>query len=45
MEDGEPYTEYRYKPADKGDTIPATGNPAISSTLTMPISPYRLNDP
>jgi hypothetical protein len=44
MEDGEPYTEYRYKPADKGDTIPATGNPAISSTLTMPISPYRLND-
>lgn len=44
LEDGEPYAEYRYKPASDSDVIPTTGNPAISSDITMPISMYRLND-
>ena len=42
--DNEPYASYRYLPASKGDTIPSTGNPAISSDITMPISLYRFND-
>lgn len=43
-DDDEPYTEYRLTPASKGDVIPSTGNPAISSSITMPISLYRNND-
>lgn len=45
-EDGEPYTKYRYIPTDDKDIIPEQYNPqpAISSTVTMPISLYRLND-
>lgn len=54
-EDGEPYADYRYKPADSGDIISPDGdtsvegytgelNPAISSSVTMPISLYRMND-
>ena len=54
-EDGEPYADYRYKPADKGDIISPDGdtsasgyqgdlNPAISNSVTMPISLYRMND-
>lgn len=42
-EDNEPYAEYRYAPTGDSDIIPSTGNPAISSSLTMPMSPYRLN--
>ena len=42
--DDEPYASYKYLPASKGDTIPSTGNPAISSSITMPISLYRFND-
>ena len=41
---GEPYASYKYLPASKGDTIPSTGYPAISSSITMPISLYRFND-
>lgn len=43
-EDNEPYTEYRYKPTDARDVIPADGTPAISNSVEMPISLYRLND-
>lgn len=42
--DGEPYALYRYMPASKGDTIPSTGYPAISASVSMPISLYRVND-
>lgn len=42
--DNEPYASYKYLPASKGDTIPSTGYPAISSDITMPISLYRFND-
>lgn len=42
--DGEPYASYRYMPASKGDVIPSTGYPAVSASVTMPISLYRLND-
>ena len=46
LEDGEPYAEYRYKPATDSDIIPEQYNPqpAISSSITMPISLYRNND-
>lgn len=43
-ENGLPYAQYRYMPASDADVIPSTGRPAISSSLTMPISLYRLND-
>lgn len=41
---GEPYASYKYLPASKGDTIPSSGYPAISSTVNMPISLYRANE-
>lgn len=44
MEDSLPYAKYRYPITQDKDTIPATGNPAISSSVEMPISLYRLND-
>ena len=55
LEDEEPFAKYRYKPADSGDIISPDGdtsvegytgelNPAISSSVTMPISLYRMND-
>lgn len=43
-EQGVPYEKYIYKPASDSDVIPSTGNPAITSSITMPISLYRLND-
>lgn len=44
-EDSEPFSEYRYKPVEKKDIIPNSSNPPIvSSTITMPISLYRLTD-
>lgn len=53
-EDNLPYSEYRYKPAGDSDIIGPDGdtgtlqsgdvNPAVSSSITMPISLYRLND-
>ena len=44
-EQGVPYEEYLYKPASDSDFIPNTGNPpVVSSSITMPISMYRLND-
>ena len=53
-EDNLPYTEYRFKPTGDSDVIGPDGdvnsihsgnvNPAISSSITMPISMYRLND-
>ena len=46
LEDSEPYSEYRYKPAGDSDIIPEVYNPqpAISKSITMPISLYRNND-
>jgi hypothetical protein len=44
----EPYASYREKPANANDVIDPTGsldgNPAISSSVTMPVSMYRNND-
>ena len=44
----EPYASYREKPASASDVIDPTGsldgNPAISSSMTMPVSMYRKND-
>ena len=46
--DSEPYASYREKPASASDLIDPTGsldgNPAISSSVTMPVSMYRKND-
>lgn len=46
--DNEPYASYREKPASAKDVIDPTGsldgNPAISSSVTMPVSMYRQND-
>lgn len=46
--DSEPYASYREKPASASDVIDPSGsldgNPAISSTVTMPVSMYRKND-
>lgn len=42
--DGEPYASYKYMPASKGDIIPANGYPAVTASVTMPISLYRYND-
>lgn len=46
--DSEPYASYREKPASASDVIDSTGsldgNPAISSSVTMPVSMYRKND-
>lgn len=54
FEDGKPYAEYRYMPVTDSDVVGPDGfvadlqtgtmNPAISSSITMPISLYRLND-
>lgn len=47
VENNEPYAHYKFKPAEDSDTIPArdeTNVPVISSSLTMPISRYRMND-
>ena len=43
VEHDEPYAEYRFKPANKSDVIPADTYPEVSSSVTMPISLYRLN--
>ena len=44
----EPYASYREKPANASDVIDPTGsldgNPAISSSVSMPVSMYRNND-
>lgn len=44
----EPYASYREKPANANDVIDPSGsldgNPAISSSVTMPVSMYRKND-
>ena len=44
----EPYASYREKPANANDVIDPTGsldsNPAISNSVTMPVSMYRNND-
>ena len=44
----EPYASYREKPANANDVIDSTGsldgNPAISSSVTLPVSMYRNND-
>lgn len=46
--DSEPYASYREKPASASDVIDPTGSldgtPAISSSVTMPVSMYRKND-
>lgn len=46
--DSEPYASYREKPASASDVIDPSGsldgNPAISSSVTMPVSMYRKND-
>ena len=39
-----PYADIRFMPASKSDTIPSTGTPAISSSVNMPFSLYRMND-
>ena len=43
IENNEPYAEYKFKPANKSDVIPADTYPEVSSNVTMPISLYRLN--
>ena len=44
----EPYASYREKPVSANDVIDPTGsldgNPAISNSVTMPVSMYRNND-
>ena len=46
--DSEPYASYREKPASASDVIDPNGslegNPAISNSVTMPVSMYRKND-
>ena len=46
--DSEPYASYREKPASSSDVIDSTGSleghPAISNSVTMPVSMYRKND-
>jgi hypothetical protein len=51
LEDGEPYSEYIYPQAGNSDIISIDGDvtlqgttPAITSSVTMPISLYRYND-
>ena len=45
MEDNLPYAEIRFAPASETDPLPSTvTHPAISASVTMPISLYRLND-
>lgn len=39
-----PYIEYTELNTGDSDTIPSSGDPVISSELTMPISVYRRND-
>ena len=42
---GKPYAEYKYAPAKSADLLPSSiDNPPESSSITMPISMYRLND-
>jgi hypothetical protein len=45
-EDEEPYADCIYRPAKDSDILPDTYNPqpAVSSSVDMPISMYRLND-
>ena len=46
VEDEEPYAKYRFIPSNVNDTIPVQNdstNPVISSSITMPISLYRMN--
>lgn len=42
VENNEPYAEYRFTPATKSDYIPSL-DAKVSSSITMPISLYRLN--
>ena len=42
IENDEPYAEYRFTPATKSDYIPSL-DAKVSSSITMPISLYRLN--
>ena len=46
LQDSEPYAEYRYKPATDSDILPDVYNPqpAVSMSVDMPISMYRMND-
>lgn len=45
VENNVPYERYRYLPSDDKDYLPDTDNPpVVSSSLSMPISLYRLND-
>lgn len=45
-EDNIPYSDYIYKPAKESDILPEDYDPqpAVSSSIDMPISLYRLND-
>jgi hypothetical protein len=43
FEDGEPYAEYRYKPASESDYIRANSDAAVSASVNMPMSLYRVN--
>ena len=44
LDNNEPYAKYKFTPAKDSDTIPAATHPAISSSVKMPISKYRMND-
>ena len=47
VDNGEPYAEYQITPAGSSDYIPEPSGseiPVVSSSITMPISLYRLND-
>jgi hypothetical protein len=46
-DNGEPYAEYQITPSSSSDYIPEPSGsdiPVISSSITMPLSLYRLND-
>lgn len=45
LQNNTPYASYRYKPSSDSDKLPSSqDNPLISSSITMPISLYRLNN-
>ena len=44
LDNNEPYAKYKYTPAQDSDVLPAGTHPAVSSSVKMTISKYRMND-
>ena len=44
LDSNEPYAKYKYTPAQDSDILPAGTHPAVSSSVKMTISKYRMND-